>query len=843
VPIRWLTEFVEIEMPAEELAERLTLAGMEVGAIEYIGIAPPKRAGIGLHAPWAGEGQAVKGLIWDREKIVVGQVVKVEPHPSADRLVVAHVDWGEGPVPSVTGAPNMTQNTKGVKVAVALPGAQIVNAYGDEPPRITVKTAVLRGVESKAVICSEKELGLSDDHTGVLVLDADAPLGTPLVELLGDEILDIELTPNLGRCLSIIGVAREVAALTEAKLKLRDPRWRATGEPVEEFARILIEDPELCPRYTAAIIHDIKSKGQAPFWMRYRLLLGGMRPISALVDITNYVMLEWGQPLHAFDYDKLKDRVGGKEPTIIVRRAKPGERITTLDGVERELDPEMLLICDEVGPIAIAGVMGGLDTEVDETTRHVLLESASFHALSNRRTAQKLQLYSEASHRFSRGVPPQLAERGAARAAELMRTLTGGTIAQGLLDEYPGRRGPTVIPFKTREVERLLGVRVEPKEIRKILERLGFECKRRAGGLDVAVPYWRLDVEIPADLVEEVARVLGYENLPATLMAEPLPPQRRNRSLELEERVREVLTGVGLAEVINYSLTSPESAAKLTPDGKPADGPYVELANPISRERRVMRRTLMNLLLETVAANQRHRDQVAIFEIGRVYLPEEPDADGLPREPRRLGIALAGQKHPISWATPRRPVDFYDLKGMIEELLRHLGVEGAELVPVVAAPFHPGRAAQLRLDGRTVGLLGEVHPVIAERFDLRGRVYLAELDLEGVLERAQIERVYRPIPRFPGIRLDLAVVVDEEVPSERVERLIREHGGRLLQRVVLFDVYRGEPVPPHQKSLAYALTYQVEDRTLTDEEAHTVHERIMAALERELNAQVRGLEA
>jgi len=844
VPIRWLTEFVEVGMPTEELAERLTLAGLEVGVIEYIGISPPKGAGIGLHAPWAGGGQSVKEkLVWNREKIVGGQVVKVEPHPNADRLVVAHVDWGEGPVPSVTGAPNITLSTKGVKVAVALPGAELVNAYGDEPPHITVKTVKLRGVESKAVICSEKELGLSDDHTGVLILDDDAPVGTSLVELLGDKVLDIELTPNLGRCLSMVGVAREVAALTDGKLKIREPRWLAEGEPAEIHAGIVIEDPELCPRYTAAIIRDVQSKGQAPFWMRYRLLLGGMRPISALVDITNHVMLEWGQPLHAFDYDKLAARAQGDKLTIIVRRAKPGETLVTLDGVERELDEETLLITDEVGPIAIAGVMGGLDTEVDENTRNVLLESASFHAINNRRTAQKLQLYSEASHRFSRGVPPQLAERGAVRAAELMRTLASGTIAQGLLDAYPGAREPAVIPFETREVERLLSVRVEPKQIREILGRLGFACKRRKGGLDVAVPYWRLDVGIPADLVEEVARVLGYENLPATLMAEPLPPQRRNRPLELEERVREVLTGVGLVEVINYSFTSPESAAKLTPDGKPADGPYVELANPISRERRVMRRTLMNLLLETVALNQRHRDRVAIFELGRVYLPEEPGADGLPQEPRRLGMALAGRRDPVSWAAPRRAVDFYDLKGMIEELLRHIGVEGAELAPVVAAPFHPGRAAQLRLDGRTAGLLGEVHPVVSERFDLRGRIYLAELDLERLLEHAQIERVYRPIPRFPGIRLDLAVVVDEDVTAERVERLIREHGGQLLQRVALFDVYRGEPVPPHQKSLACALTYQSEDRTLTDEEAQAVHECIMEILERELSAQVRGLEA
>ena len=825
VPIRWLKDFVDLDgagITTAELAERLTLAGLEVGAVERV--PDPER------------------LSWDG--IVVGQIVRVEPHPNADRLVIAHVDWGEGPVPSVTGAPNVTLGTQGVKVAVALPGAHILNAYGEEPPTLEVKAVKIRGVESKAVVCSEKELGLSDDHTGVLVLDEDAPVGTPLVELLGDEILEIDLTPNLGRCLSMVGVAREVAALTGAKLQLREPRWRAAGEPAERFARVIIEDEELCPRYTAAIVRNVKN-GQAPFWMRYRLLEYGMRPISLLVDITNYVMLEWGQPLHAFDYDKLKARAGGRAPTIVVRRAKPGERLTTLDGVERELDEEMLLICDEAGPIAIAGVMGGLDTEVDENTQNVLLESASFHAINNRRTAQRLGLSSEASLRFSRGVPPELCERGATRAAELMRRLAGGTIAQGLLDAYPGKREPKTIRLETREVERLLGVRVEPRRVREALTRLGFGCKRRRGGLDVTVPYWRLDVEIPADLVEEVARVLGYDKLPATLLEEPLPPQRRNRPLELEERVRDILTGLGLTEVITYSLTSPESVAKLG-----LEGPFVELANPISRERRVLRRTLMNLLLETVALNRRHRDRVAIFEVGRVFLPEAPDAEGLPKEPRRLGLALAGRRHPLSWAAEPRDADFdfYDLKGVVEALLAHLGVSSSgekdvRFEPVQHAPFHPGRAARLVVDGEPLGVLGEVHPAVAERFELKGRVYLAELDLDALLTHAADERVYRPIPRFPGIRLDLAVVLDARVPAERVERLIRQHGTELLRRVALFDVYTGPPVPEGQRSLAYALFYQSDERTLTDEEAQAVHARVIEALRRELGAQVRGLEA
>lgn len=818
VPIRWLREFVELpdSTSVEELAELLTVAGIEVATVESF---PPE------------------GLDW--EGICVGEIVAVEPHPNADRLVIAQVDWGEGPVPSVTGAPNVRLGTQGLKVPVALPGARIVNAYGDDPPLVEVKTARIRGVESKAVICSEKELGLSDDHTGVLILDPDAPLGAPLQELLGDTVLELDLTPNLGRCLSMVGVAREVAALLDGKLKVKEPRWRTSEEPAAGRAQVIIEDPELCPRYTAAIIRDIKHQ-MAPFWMRYRLMLGGMRPISAVVDITNYVMLEWGQPLHAFDYDKLVERAGGKAPTIIVRRAKPGETLTTLDGVKRELDEDMLLICDEAGPIAIAGVMGGLETEVTENTRNVLLESASFNAINNRRTARKLQLPSEASHRFSRGVPPELCARGAVRAAELMRRLAGGAICEGLIDAYPKKSPPKTIHLVPSEVERLLGLELKSHEIGSLLKRLGFSCKRQRGTLEVTVPYWRLDVEIPADLVEEVARLVGYDQLPSTLLSDTLPPQRRDPSFELEERVRDILMGCGLTEVINYSLTHPESITKL--EGRPPQGDYVELANPISRERSHMRQTLMNGLLEAVAANQRHHESVAIFEVGRVYLPDPQSEEGLPREPRRLGIALAGLRSRPSWAERARPVDFFDLKGIVETLLQQLGVGGVAFQPVTAPPFHPGRGAELKLDGKPLGVFGEVHPQVAERFDLKGRVYLAELDLEALLQRAQAVQVYRPIPRFPGIRLDLAVVVEEGVPADQIERLIRRSGGELLKEVTLFDVYRGDPVPPGKVSLAYSLFYLAEDRTLTDEEAQAVHQRIIEALGRELQAQVRGLE-
>jgi phenylalanyl-tRNA synthetase beta chain len=817
VPIRWLKEFVEISVSTEELAHRLTMSGIEVAALERV----PSH-----------------GLSW--EGIYVGEVVEVRPHPNADRLAVAMVDYGQGPVKSVTGAPNVRK--RGQKVPVAIPGARVVNAYGEDPSLMEVKSANIRGVDSQAVVCSERELGLSDDHTGVLLLDRDAPVGTPLGDLLAEEVLELDLTPNLGRCLSIIGVAREAAALTGGKLKVKAPQWKPFGESIKNQARVEIADPDLCARYIAVIIRDVQSK-PAPFWMRYRLLLSGMRSIHALVDITNYVMLEWGQPLHAFDYEKLVGRAGGRAPTITVRRAKSGEKITTLDQIERTLTDDMLVIADERGAIAIAGVMGGLDTEVSETTKHVLLESASFHAINNRRTAQRLQLPSEASHRFSRGVPPELAERAAVRAAELMRRLTRGKIAPGLLDVYPGKREPKTILFVPRDVERLLGMNVKSAEIRALLKRLSFTVRMQKRAIAVTVPYDRLDVEIPADLVEEVARVIGYDRLPSTLLRDTLPPQRRDHALEIEERVRDILVGSGLTEVITYSLTSLESVSKLYPPGQFPHASSVELENPISRERTHMRQTFMDGLLETLAANQRHQGHIAIFEVGRVYLPDPTSVDGLPKEPRRLGIALAGLRRSPSWAEKTASVDFFDLKGIVETLLQHLGIEGAKFQPASISTFHLGRCAELQINDERLGVLGEVHPQVVERFDLKGRVYLAELDLERMLSLAGELRPYRPLPRFPGIRQDIAVVVDGRLASEQIERLIWESGGELLRSVNLFDVYYGEQVPPGKKSLAYALYYLAEDRTLTDPEAQAIHARIQETLERELGAQVRGVES
>ncbi|MFQ6117993.1 MAG: phenylalanine--tRNA ligase subunit beta, partial [Candidatus Bipolaricaulia bacterium] len=575
------------------------------------------------------KGEGSLALAW--EGIYVGELLEVKPHPNADKLVIAVVDYGRGPVESVTGAPNVQIGDSGSKVVVAEAGATLIDPYAEERRFIKVKRATIRGVRSEVVLCSEKELGISDDHEGILILDEATEVGTPLAELLGDVVLELDLTPNLARCFSIIGVAREVAALTGQKFKTPEVEWQPFGPSISGQVEVEIEDSDLCARYCAALVKGVKIE-KSPFWLRRRLTLAGMRPINNIVDITNYVMWEWGQPLHAFDYRKLHGRDHGP-PVIIVRRAKPGERIVTLDGVERELTEEMLLITDPAGPIAVAGVMGGLESEVTESTRDVLLESANFSNTNNRRTAQALKLPSEAAARFGRGIPAKLTIPALLRAAELIRELAGGEIAEGIVDVYPRPQEEVELEFDPHEVERLLGMAIPAGEIEEVLERLEFECKPQNKKIQVKVPWHRLDISCPADLVEEVARVVGYDRIPTTLLADALPPPRRDRALELEGEVKDILVGCSLCEVITYSLTSLELAARLDPEVE-TEG-YLRVANPLSREREYLRKEILPELLRTAAENLKHRERVALFEVGRVYLPTE--GAKRPEEPRRLG--------------------------------------------------------------------------------------------------------------------------------------------------------------------------------------------------------------
>ncbi len=845
VPLSWLKDYVDITIPLAELAERLTLAGLEVETIEYIGL--PEAA-----------------LPWDPEKIVVGELRAVHYHPNADRLVLAEVEYG-GPEPEVvvSGPPSLLplrgQSNLHLKVAFAMEGARLWDPYAEEPHIKKLKKVNIRGVSSRAMVCSEKELGLSDDHDEIIYLPDDAPVGTPLADYLGDAVLELDIKGPFGHLYSILGIAREVAALLHLPLR-RDvlealERHPAELTPTPDFIALEIADPDLCPRYSAAFIRGVKVE-PSPFWMQLRLRRAGMRPINNVVDITNYVMLESGQPLHAFDYHVLRSRPGDDRPAIIVRRARPGEQMATLDGELRTFDDEMLLITDGGGPVAVAGVMGGLESEVTEATTDVLLEAANFHFLNVRRTSRLLGLASDASQRFGRRVDPELTVKAAARAAHLMAELGGGAVVPVIGDLYPGCQPQRVLEFDPAYAARVLGIEIPTDEIERILTSLEFQVQPTNLRIyestnlpiyQVTVPSHRLDVTRPIDLVEEVGRIWGYDRFPTTLLRDELPPQRANPRLEGAERVRDLLIGCGLDEVITYSLVNVEDEGKLRPQGS-ASSPLISggtegglrVLNPLSAERAYLRQTLLPSLLHTTRENLRFLDRVTIFEIGAVYLPVEGQI--LPNEPLRLGMVMTGPREARSWLAGQdsTPLDFYDLKGVVETLLAGLGLEGTFELGEYPA-FHPGRCAQVSVGDKVVGVMGELHPLVREAFDLPEQPVCAlEFDLEVLLAQVGKVRTMQPISRFPAVVQDVALVVDENLSAEEVRQAILAFGGQLLQDARLFDLYRGEQIAPGKKSLAYSLTYQADDRTLTDDEVAKVQERIVRRLAEELGAELRA---
>lgn len=856
VPLSWLRDYVDIMLSTEDLAERLTLAGLAVDAIERVG-------------EW-----------WDPEFIRVGEVVAVLPHPDADRLTLVDVDYGAGETERVvTGAPNIfiyKGSTKAdgtlpvLKAPFARSGATLFDAYSEERPRPfkKLKPTKIRGVLSNGMVCSERELGLSEEHEGILILPEDAPVGTPLRDYLGDVILELDLTPDMARCLSIVGVAREVAALTGAPLHLPPDVVEATGlVDAAAWFGVEIAAPDLCSRYTGMIIEEVQI-GPSPRWMRDRLTRAGMRPINNVVDITNYVMLALGQPLHAFDYAVLQERarrVGDAKPVIVVQRAAPGEKFVTLDGVERNLDESMLMIADRAGSVALAGVMGGLESEISDGTRTILLESATFDPINTRRTSQALRLSSEAAYRFIRGVPATLNPIAARFAAELMRLYASGRVAPGNVDAYPVPQAQRMAYTTVSDMHRLLGMPVSLQQISDALRRLDFEVKevqeidpaaapeasfalQRARGealLASTAPWHRLDIAVPADLTEEVARIIGYEHAEMTLLEDVLPTQRRNDLYETEEHVRDILLATGLQETINYALSSPESHSKVTPAASPTtERDFVTIANPIAPERRVMRRSLLVSAMENLARNVRLAPRHANFEVGRVYLPETGDGV-LPHEDRRVSILLAGRRVEADFynAESDAEFDFFDLKGVVETLLDRLGFAAAA-VEFRARPdsdvFGP-RCAEVFIGGESIGLAGEVHPRVRTTFDVPPiRICAAELRLAPmVLPQFRVQPM-RPISNYPAVIEDLAFVVEEEVTVRRLTEIIRVAGGFLLVALDLFDIYRGAGLPEGAKSLAFRLTYQSPDRSLNEREVAALRKRIIEAVQRETGGKLRG---
>ncbi|MBI1257740.1 MAG: phenylalanine--tRNA ligase subunit beta [Chloroflexi bacterium] len=849
VPVSWLKEFVDITIPVELLAERLTAAGLEVGHIQYLGV--PQTMVEGVRYPVSNH------LVWDREKLLLGAIKEVKAHPNADRLVLAMVDYGGAELEQcVTGAPNLFEyKDKGLIdpplwTAYAAEGAEVWDGHSDTPKRMILKEKPLRGIPNRSMVCSEKELGLSDSHEGIILMHDDpgfAP-GTPLQDVFGDVIFEIDLTPNLARAYSILGVAREISALLDVPLREPSYTFVAEGAPIAGQASVEIRVPELNPRFTMALLHDTTVK-PSPEWMQRRLQSVGQRPINNIVDVTNFITFEIGQPLHAYDYDKLVARAGGKAPHLITRQAAQGEKLATLDEEERTLDDFTVLVTDAAGALGIGGVIGGAETEISETTKTVLLEAANWNFINVRHTMQAQKINTDAGLRFSRGVHPTWAERGVGRGIELMRQTGGGKVAQGIIDEYPLKPETVRVNLPMSMVTRILGIEMGADEAASLLKRGGFSVENKGDSLDVVAPDIRLDIGTgivgQADLCEEIARIYGYGNIPNTIIDDQMPPQRGNPSLDLEERTRDILVGLGLRENISYRLTTPEREALLVPPGAESSLPqaeYVTLENPISADKVAMRHTLLANLLTNAQNNARYADRQQTFEIGAIYLAHEGQL--LPDEPRRLGLLMTGTRYPAGWMKEGAPdgnVDFYDLKGVIEELLESLRISAVSYERATNTTFHPGRSALLKVGESEIGVFGEVHPLVAERFGLSvAPVLLAEFDLDVLLSFVPDVVKIKKLPVTPPVLQDIALVVKEETPAAEVEAVIVEAGGDLLKNVRLFDVYQGGSIPEGHKSLAYSLTYQTDDRTLTDDEVARVHARIVRTAERQLGAKLRA---
>ncbi len=839
LPISWLKDFVDIDgLSVEDIARKLTLSGLEVDEIRYVGLPIPEGA----------ERHEFKtsGIAWDKDKLVVAEIREVMPHPNADRLVLCDLFDGAEQHTVLTGAPNLYEYKgigklpKSIKVAWAKEGATLYDGHADELTLTTLKRTKIRGVESYSMVCSEKELGISEEHEGIIMLDDDAPVGMPLVDYMGDAVLDISILPNMARCASVLGVARELAALTNTRLKKPEIRLQVEGSPIEGLVEIEISDPELNPRFVLGLIRNVESR-PGPYQVQRRLRLAGMRPINALVDATNYAMLELGEPLHAFDYDVLVERARGKPVVISTRAAREGEKLTTLDDVERTPNPLNVLVCDAAGPLSIAGVMGGQESEITEKTRNVLLEGAAWNFINIRRTAFQHNLPSEASFRFSRGVHPAMSQPGVERGLYYMAAWAGGVVAPGLVDEYPLPPHDPAVEVTPGDVRRLLGIELTAQEIADLLGRVEFACKVEGEKVIAQTPPYRMDIGEGviglADVLEEIARLYGYENIPETRMADELPPQVGNPVNEWEERLRDKLVEIGLQEIVSYRLTSVESEARLY--GQASDLPYVKIANPIAPEKSVLRRSLLASVLDNLERNARLREGLALFEIGPIF---EPDGNELPTEITRLAIAMTGLRDETAWDVKTSPsMDFYDLKGRLELLLAGLRLTDIAYAPTDSVPYlHPGKAAEIRVDGQVIGAFGELHPLVKDKYEFEDApVLVAEFDLAALRSAAAFAYELAAVPDVPPVLEDIALILDESIPAAKVEALIRQTGGRVLTGVKLFDVYRGEQIGAGKKSLAYSLTYQAE-KTLTDKEAAAIRNKIVRRLENELGAQLRS---
>ncbi len=837
VSIKWLKEFVDFDLSVEELADALTMCGLEIDAIE------PLDSGL--------------------DKVVVGKIARVRKHPTAEKsplppfskggkLVLCDVDIGEKTVQIVCGAPNTRE---GMLAPTALVGAKL-------PSGMEIKAARLRGEHSYGMLCSEKELGFSDDAAGLMELPPDLEVGMPLAQALGrdDTALEIDLTPNRPDCLSILGVAREISAITGNPLHLPEISMFEGDTVISSLTSVTIEAPDLCPRYAARIIRGVKI-GPSPAWMQQRLEAVGLRSINNVVDVTNYVLMELGHPLHAFDYHKLL------ENRIVVRRARLREEIVTIDEETRDLTDDMLVVADAQNAVALAGIMGGSDSEVTEEVTDILLESAYFNPVSIRRTSKALGMHTDASHRFERGADIEGLITAINRAAQLIQKVAGGEICRGVVDAYPIKHEPVKIQLRPERVNFVLGTDIPTSEMKDILTRLQFVVSDE---IEVTVPTFRPDVTREEDLIEEIARIHGYDNIPIVLPMGSIPqvehPDEDGAKSQffkdlLRSKAASALLISGLSEAINYSFYSPNVFDLIN---LPADSPQrkvMSLRKPLSETQSIMRTTLIPSLLENVQWNINHQvADVKLFELSHAFSPKQPDE--LPHEHEMIAGALSGSMSAGLWNDKAREVDFFDIKGIVELLLEEFGITEYELKPIDHPTLHPSRNAQISIMSlqakrsnpeakqaksdviasvakQSLGIMGEVHPDVLDNYDIPQRVYIFELDFDKLVELAQTERHFQSLPQFPGVLRDLAIVVSEDISSEEVTRIIKTAGGELITSLKLFDVYTGKPIPEGQKSLAYSIEYTSSSRTLTDEEVEIIHQKIITQLSSEIGAELR----
>lgn len=816
VSYTWLSEYVDLSgYTAAELAEVLTRSGVEVDGVEPLN----------------------KGV----SSVVVGYVTETSQHPNADKLSVCTVDVGaEEALQIVCGAPNVAA---GQKVPVALVNAIL-------PGDFKIKKAKLRGVESHGMICSAKELGMNDRllakevQEGILVLPEEAPIGADVTALLGlnDEVLELDLTPNRSDCLSMIGVAYEMSAILERDIAL-PPLQLAEHEALDAQSVLnvhIASDSEAnCQHYSARVIDRVKI-GPAPLWMQNRLMAAGIRPINNIVDITNYVMLECGQPLHAFDANKI---TSGQ---IEVRQAQQGEKLVTLDGIERELDPSMLLITDGSDPIGIAGVMGGQNSEVTAQTTRIVLESAKFNGIAIRKTSKQLGMRSEASLRFEKETDPQAVISALDRAAELMALYAGGVVARGIVEHKVGDDKEQTIELTLKRVNALLGTTISLDEVKAIFNRLSFRytVDEVAQSLTIVIPSRRGDITRDVDLIEEIARLYGYDHIPTTLSSGETTPGALNYEQKISRSLRRLLAEHGLYEVVNYSLTRRDTHAWFP--GLFPQTERIELKMPMSEDRAVLRTSLIPHLLDNAVYNRnRNNRDIALFEMGHVFLTDEQTVTKLPTEKVLLSALLTGERHAAHWSGEKGRVDFYDMKGIVELLLNYSGVTGVTYAPAQPSGYHPGRTAAIQLrnengQAQTIGYIGQLHPELQQDLELDD-TYIMELELEPLLAQATFQIEYNALPRYPAISRDIALVVDKALPAASIVENIKQTAGTLLESLKVFDVFIDERLGDNKKSIALSCVYRHAERTLTDEEVTDLHDQVVASLEQTFQAELRKI--